>query len=686
MTSPALLAALLAGSLVLSLSGCGSSDAATSDEDSTLGFHSAALKPLGDCADLQASIRAAAYSAAMKNLDASLAAARRSPGGQCRWEESDMGASQASANGGAAPPASGSSSGGATEVSTTNNQLAGVDEADFIKNDNEFLYVVSGDTFRIIDAWPAEEAHPVASVKVPGTATKLFVEADRAVVFSSIGASQGGECTYGYECVPRANGTTTAVSVFDISDRTAPKLLRTVNHSGSLLGARRIGTMIHAVVATRPVPFVSDTSLDTCGRTTQQVEGEYLRRKAAIAKDVAELDLAKHLPTLQDSVAPDQTNQLCSGLYASALADGQAFTSIISFDALSAAPATMSTVLSSPGVVMGSSDALYVAVPHVRNDLYGWFLGMEDARDATDIHKFSVGKTPSDTHYTASGVVKGRVLNQFALDEHQGHLRVATTTDHAPSPGAHSTMTVLATQGSTLERVGAVDHIAPSEDIRSVRFDGARAFIVTFKKTDPLYAFDLSQPGAPRITGELKIPGFSTYMHMMDETHLLTIGYDAVDHGDFAYFDGVLFQIFDVSNPSQPTQAFSHKIGTRGSSSEALTNHLAFNYFAPKNILAVPMTICEGGGDGLYGHKMTFSGLKVLDVTATGGFSEHGQVSHPASANASCDNWWTNATSEVRRSVIMDDYVFSVSNSRVKVNRLDNLGEDLVDIGLAPAN
>lgn len=172
-------------------------------------------------------------------------------------------------------------------------------------------------------------------------------------------------------------------------------------------------------------------------------------------------------------------------------------------------------------------------------------------------------------------------------------------------------------------------------------------------------------------------------MHMLDDTHLLTIGYDAVDHGDFAYFDGVLFQIFDVSNMAQPTQAFSHEIGTRGSSSEALTNHLAFNYFAPKNILAVPMTICEGGGDGQYGQNMTFSGLKVLDVSATTGFGLHGQVAHPPSPAATCNNWWTNASSEVRRSVVLDDYVYSISESRIKVNKLDDLAQDLVDIPLA---
>src|SRR5262249_2528861 len=153
---------------------------------------------------------------------------------------------------------------------------------------------------------------------------------------------------------------------------------------------------------------------------------------------------------------------------------------------------------------------------------------------------------------------------------------------------------------------GTIENIAPTEDIRSVRFDGSRGYIVTFKKTDPLYVLDLGNPTQPHIAGQLKIPGFSTYMHMMDSAHLLTIGYDAADQGSFAWFAGVLLQIFDVSNMESPQLVHKEVIGTRGSSSEALADHLAFNYFAEKNLLALPMTICEGGSGGMYGTTMTF--------------------------------------------------------------------------------
>jgi uncharacterized secreted protein with C-terminal beta-propeller domain len=136
--------------------------------------------------------------------------------------------------------------------------------------------------------------------------------------------------------------------------------------------------------------------------------------------------------------------------------------------------------------------------------------------------------------------------------------------------------------------------------------------VVTFKRPDPLFVLRSVRPGAAGDPGELKIPGFSTYMHRIDPDHLLSIGFDANDHGDFAYFDGVILQLFDVRNPTQPKLMFKEKIGTRGSSSEAATDHLAFNYFDDEKRLAIPITICNGGGDGRDVDELAFSGLLCL--------------------------------------------------------------------------
>jgi uncharacterized secreted protein with C-terminal beta-propeller domain len=228
-----------------------------------------------------------------------------------------------------------------------------------------------------------------------------------------------------------------------------------------------------------------------------------------------------------------------------------------------------------------------------------------------------------------------------------------------------------------------VEKIAPGEDIRAVRFDGDRGYVVTFKKTDPLFVVDLQHPARPQILGELKIPGFSTYIHLIDRDHLLSIGFDANDHGDFAYFDGVILQLFDVEDPTKPKLIHKEKIGTRGSSSEAATNHLAFNYFAETGTLAIPMTICEGGGDGSNGHDLSFSGLLVYDVSVQKGFKRLGGVNH-GKVGADCNTWWSNATSAVKRSLFLDDLVYSIATDRVKVQRLGHFGEDVADISLLP--
>jgi len=274
-------------------------------------------------------------------------------------------------------------------------------------------------------------------------------------------------------------------------------------------------------------------------------------------------------------------------------------------------------------------------------------------------------------------------------------LRLATTSGYLPDPAAHNSVFVLEQQGADLATVGTIDGIAPGEDIRSARFVGDRGFVVTFKKTDPLFTIDLRDPRQPRIAGELKIPGFSTYLHMMDADHLLTIGFDAQDMGDFAWFQGIQLQIFDVSDFDHPALAHKTVIGTRGSSSEATGNHLAFNYFAPLDLLALPMTICQdSAGGGSYGMEMTFSGLLVYDVTVGNGFSERGRVDHPQGAydpddpygyrGADCGNWWQDPNSQVKRSIIMDNYVFSISSTLIKVNALSDLELDVASVEIPP--
>ena len=230
------------------------------------------------------------------------------------------------------------------------------------------------------------------------------------------------------------------------------------------------------------------------------------------------------------------------------------------------------------------------------------------------------------------------------MDEWSGYLRIATTRGRVPDPKVESAVSILAEgESGNLVRVGAVENIAPGEDIRAVRFDDDRGYVVTFKKTDPLFVLDLYEPAHPAILGELKIPGFSTYIHRIDPDHLLSIGFDANDHGSFAYFDGVILQLFDVKNPTDPQphpQGEDRHAAARARRPRPTTSRSTTS--PTEGLLAIPMTICEGGGDGRNGDQLAFSGLLVYDVDLEKGFTRLGGVDH-GTKGASCSTWWSNA-------------------------------------------
>jgi uncharacterized secreted protein with C-terminal beta-propeller domain len=281
----------------------------------------------------------------------------------------------------------------------------------------------------------------------------------------------------------------------------------------------------------------------------------------------------------------------------------------------------------------------------------------------------------------------GHILNQFSMDESNGVLRVASTKGWVPDPSVISYLTTYGMQAGKLVQQGQVGGIGPQEDIRSVRFDGNRGYVVTFKKTDPLFVFDLTDATKPKLMGELQIPGFSTYMQRLDDTHVLAIGFTADDHESFAFFNGIQIQIFDVSDLANPKLAWKHVIGTRGSSSEALTNHLAFNYFAPKKMLALPITVCEGGGDGSYATNLTFAGVMAFDISLDTGISEHGRLpfidANTVAATDSCDKWWTDSKSLVKRSIFMDDYIYGLSDTQMRVAALPAMSSVLKSLPLS---
>jgi uncharacterized secreted protein with C-terminal beta-propeller domain len=561
--------------------------------------------------------------------------------------------------------------------SGTNNQVATVDEADIVKTDGQWVYVVANGALRIFEAL---DPKVVSTTKLGGVAREMFVEGDRAVVYRSQG-NVGKTCTYAYDCQFAGDGSTTKVMVFNLASREKPVLTRSFELSGSLMAARRIGNTVHTVVADGDIedhpPYETfPDGVQMCGTPHEVAVEKFnkLKQKNEVAIRVAH---KSGFPTLAEN---GKQTMMCS-LLRTSIRDGASYTSVVSFDLTDdkAAPVT-STIESRPGAVFASDKALYVSVVHNKQPGNRWYSYYSTASEVSDIHKFAIGKSPKDTKYVGSGTVPGHVLNQFAMDEWYGYLRVATSKGRVPDPKTESVISIMAeAPNGALVRVGAVDHIAPGEDIRAVRFDDERGYIVTFKKTDPLFVVDMFKPTSPKILGELKIPGFSTYLHRIDPDHLMSIGFAADDHGDFAYFNGVILQLFDVKDATNPQLIHKETIGSRGSSSEAATNHLAFNWLPSEGLLALPMTVCEGGGDGKFGDNLAFSGLLVYDVDLERGFTRLGGVDH-GTKGASCQTWWSNANSQVKRSVFLDDLVYSIAEDRVKVQNMNHFGTDVANL------
>lgn len=621
---------------------------------------------------------------------------------------------------GAAPAADGTST--AKTYSETNVQVPGVDEADFVKNDGKYIYMLAEQRFHIVEAWPPEQAHEIASLAVEGEPLQMFVANGTAFIYSSVQDSQsdvslgmpimwGG--SYGYYGQAKMK-----VTVVDLAKIAAPVVVREMTFNGTYLNSRRIGNAVHTA-ATFPAPQINGLNywpqeLEVCypwsgynymaGNGTwpeskfsaQEIVAMFEAVKEKNRATILATDLSQWLPAVTDvhhsgGQTQEETKVIgqCTDYYKAPVPDdgNSNFLSLISTSMDGSGPVHGTTVIGQQGTVYASADALYVASSQWQQWNRPWFFAAEaEIQQATLIHKFGLNNELVTASYKGSGVVKGNLENQFHLDEYKGSLRVATGIGWGAQAG--NTVSVLQEANGKLVVVGQVDGIAPGESIRSVRFDGERGFVVTFKKTDPLFALDLSDPQAPAISGELKIPGFSTYIHLLGANHLLTIGYDAADMGTFAWFQGIMLQIFDVSSLTAPTLIHKEIIGTRGTTSDAAADHHAFNYFAPQGVLAIPMVVCEGVTPDSYSSAMTFNGLMVYDVSTATGFSHRGDISHPfpqeygSTWGGDCGQWWLNPDSLVKRSVFMEDYVFSITNNTIKAASLNNLGQELAVVTL----
>jgi uncharacterized secreted protein with C-terminal beta-propeller domain len=588
----------------------------------------------------------------------------------------------------AAPTAGESESGAdAPDHSDTNNQELGVDEADFVKTDGNYIYLVSGTNFLIFNSWPADELEELTNIELDGYPMELFVSGDKVAIFSMVWNDQSPTP----EFTSRVHGFLKAI-VYDVSDRTNPSIEREIYFEGSYLTSRMIGSRVYLMTNTYMNTFDPYEILysaefydyDYEDYTSAEVRNQvYSKIESATLEDMLPVYYDVTCDSVECSGAEEQFSP-CTNFYIPNTPNGRGVVSMASFDLADSSEDLSSVgVISNQGNIYASTDNLYIATT---NNLY-WYgpnWGDDDWTQRTYIHKFSLGEEPD---YLASGVVDGYVLNQFSMGEYNDHFRVATTEEDWNDTSASwlsNNVFVLGQNGNSLDIVGAIEEIEPGERIYAARFMGDRGFLVTFYQMDPLFTIDFSDPTNPTIEGELEMPGFSTYLHPLGDNHLIGIGQNA---DEFGSFDGIQLAIFDVSDMSNPTRSAHEVIGSGwDTSSEALYNHKAFLYYEPLKLLVIPVSHWEYedcGNDYESAAYIAcvegsfFNGSFIYSVDTVDGFLKVGEIDHSDlyTPDAEESEYWYyswGADHQVRRNFFIGDdpdyFLYSISGAGIKVN------------------
>jgi inhibitor of cysteine peptidase len=493
--------------------------------------------------------------------------------------------------------------------STTNVQVTGVDEGDIVKTDGKYIYVLHANELIIFKADGAG-TRKLSTVTVCGapdnakepdryeneSATELYVSGDTVAVISTYYAAIPypiAEGDYSEKIMAPQENNITKLRVYNVSDRSAPVLVSELGQDGYMTASRVIGNSLYLL-------------------------------SSYYVYNADEGDTGTYIPRLY-----------CDGVSALVAEDSisimpyyssTAYTVICAYNLERAAMTSNQTLLGGGSTVYSDSDTLYVAsssYDQTESAPYSdsvYTVIDYTSQSVTDITSFNI--TDGKISLASSGTVPGYLIDQFAMDEYSGNLRVVTTTnkqswseytDKAKGWTNYvydesSTDNALFVLDGSLNIIGSVGDLAKDESVYSVRFDGAIGYFVTFRRTDPLFAVDLNDPAKPTVLSALKIPGFSEYLHVYADGRLFGLGMDADE--ETGQTKGMKLSMFDTSNPTDVTEKNTLLIGSGYSA--ALYNHKAILISAEKDIIAFPYD----SGYVIYGYSDEQGFYKRGEVTS----------------------------------------------------------------------
>ena len=529
----------------------------------------------------------------------------------------------------------------AESYSKTNIQVEGVDEADIVKTDGNYIYVATNNNYQSasqnnVYVMKADTQDPRVIAKIPlGNNTYvagLFLSQDnnKLVVIGSQYQfyAYGGAAREYIMSYPGVSNVNTFLSVYDVSEKASPVLARNVTLSGSYFSSRMIGNYVYAVVS-QPTYLVNNDVV------LPQV---YENAKAA------EIE-----PT--------------SIYYADTKDTYFTFTTFLGLNIMNDAqePTNMT-------VMMGGTSTMYVSL----DNIYVTYPTWSEQGQYTSIYRVRVNG--SQLAFEAKGNVLGSVLNQYSMDEYNGYFRLATTSWNETT---RNTVYVLNSNLTTIGKV-KLENAEVRETIQSVRFMGDKAYVVTFEQKDPFFVLDMSNPEEPRVAGKLEIPGYSSYLHPYDENHVIGLGKEG---------NNVKLSLFDVSDVNNPTEIAKDIVEGDWTDSEALQEPKAFLFDKEKELLVIPVSKTNYGvvdtkdGESIATQGGFWQGAYVFNVTASG-FTLRGGITHQENTTDTQYYYGYDYNMWVHRALYINNTLYTVSNAKVLLNNLNTLAL-IADVNLS---